>query len=50
MHKYLYFIPKGGLNDILCGLKKCLKYSKQYNRVLLFDTTQSCYQIKNILI
>ena len=42
---YLYFIPKGGLNDILCGLNICLAYSKRHNRVLLFDTTQSCYQI-----
>jgi hypothetical protein len=34
--KYVLFVPKGGFNDILCGLGKSIDYCKKYNRTLLF--------------
>jgi len=31
-------IPYGGLNDVLCQVKKCLDYSVKYKRTLFLDT------------
>lgn len=42
---YVYYIPRGGLNDILCRIDDMIKYCKHYNRILLLDTVQSCYKI-----
>ena len=42
---YLYFVPSGGFNDTLSQLSKCICYCKKYNRTLLLDTTESCYEI-----
>lgn len=43
--KYLYLQPRGGLNDILCRILKCIEYCQKYNRVLLLDTINSVYNI-----
>ena len=43
--KYVLFVPKGGLNDILCGLGKSIEYCKKYHRTLLFAMKLSCYSI-----
>jgi hypothetical protein len=42
---YVYLIPKGGFNDILCVIYKALEYCKKYNRILLIDTVNSHYKI-----
>jgi hypothetical protein len=42
---YLYFVPCEGFNDILTQLSKSICYCTKYNRTLLFDTTESCYEI-----
>jgi len=46
MGKYVLFIPHGGLNDILSGLKISIDYCKQYHRTLLFAMKSSCYLIE----
>ncbi len=42
---YVYLIPKGGFNDILCVINKALLYCQKYNRTLLIDTINSHYKI-----
>lgn len=42
---YLYFQPKGGFNDILCGIHKILAHSKTHERTLLIDTRNTHYHI-----
>lgn len=42
---YVYFLPQGGLNDILCGTQHALGYCKQHNRTLLFDSANSLLKI-----
>ncbi len=42
---YVYLIPKGGFNDILCVINKALIYCEKYNRILLIDTVNSHYKI-----
>ncbi len=43
---YVYLQPRGGLNDILCVIQKCITYCKEYNRILLIDTfTKSSYNV-----
>ena len=42
---YIYFIPLGGFNDILCGLKYIINYAQKFNRTVLFDTKNSYYKI-----
>lgn len=42
--KYLYCVPKGGLNDSLNTIMRCIKYCKKYNRILLIETNKlSCF-------
>jgi hypothetical protein len=45
MSKYLYFEPKGGFNDILCGINTCLDYCIKNKRVLLINGMKSVYKI-----
>jgi hypothetical protein len=42
---YLYCSPRGGFNDQLTVINKAITYCNKYNRTLLLDTTNSCYQI-----
>jgi hypothetical protein len=42
---YVYFIPCGGLNDILYQITKIIKFCEKYKRTLLLDTTNSVYKI-----
>lgn len=42
---YLYVVPCGGFNDILTQLSQSIYYCAKYNRTLLLDTTESCYEI-----
>lgn len=44
-NKYLYFIPKGGINDIFSVLNNLIKYCKNNNRILLLDMNNSHYNI-----
>ena len=41
--KYLLIKPRGGMNDILCTICKCLEYSIQYNRILIIDCRTSLH-------
>jgi len=45
MQKYVYFEPKGGLNDILSCIERCIIYCNTYNRILLVNGLKSCYNI-----
>ena len=45
---YLYFEPKGGFNDILCGIFESIEYCKKYKRILLVNILKSCYQVNFI--
>lgn len=42
---YVYFLPRGGFNDMLSNIKNLIDYCKKNNRSLLIDTTKSCYRI-----
>lgn len=39
--KYLYLIPQGGFNDILCRIMSALIFCRRYNRILLLDTVHT---------
>jgi len=41
MKKLLLCRPHGGLNDILCQIKKCLKYASEHDRELYIDGSRS---------
>jgi hypothetical protein len=43
--KYVYFIPKGGMNDILSCIQIVYNYCIQHQRTLLVDTKNSHYKI-----
>lgn len=43
--KYLLCLPQCGFNDQLSVINKCYLYAKLHNRILLIDTTKSCYGI-----
>jgi hypothetical protein len=45
MNKYVYFEPKGGLNDILFTTARCLDYCINHNRILLVNGLKSTYSI-----
>jgi hypothetical protein len=45
MTKYVYFEPKGGLNDILFTTNRCLNYCINHNRILLVNGLKSTYII-----
>jgi hypothetical protein len=45
MKKYVYFEPKGGLNDILSCIYKCLQYCIKNKRILLVNGLKSHYKI-----
>jgi len=45
MDKYVYLIPGGGLNDILCTIQSTIHYCIRHNRILLIDTIHSPYKI-----
>ena len=38
---YVYLEPKGGFNDILCVIDRCIKYCRIYNRKLLINGIKS---------
>jgi hypothetical protein len=42
---YVYFEPQGGFNDILTGMRECLGYCQQNNRILLVNGMKTCYQV-----
>ena len=42
--KYLYFIPMGGFNDILCRIQECYDFCKKTKRKLYIDTFYSPYK------
>jgi hypothetical protein len=42
--KFLLCMPRGGLNDTLCQISKCWKYSIEWDRTLCIDTTESGLQ------
>lgn len=42
---YVYFIPRGGFNDILCQITGIINFCKKYKRTLLLDTINSTYKI-----
>lgn len=42
--KYLYFIPLGGFNDILCRIQECYDFCKKTNRKLYIDAFYSPYK------
>ncbi len=44
-YKYVYFIPKGGINDMFVQIEHVIKYCTRYKRILLLDTTNSIYKI-----
>lgn len=37
--KYIFCAPRGGWNDILCQIGKCIEYANKTNRVLVVDTS-----------
>lgn len=39
--KYLLCIPRGGLNDALCQIYKCLTYAEKQHRTLIIDSKKS---------
>ena len=41
--RFLLCRPKGGLNDVLCQIEKCRKYSLAHNRILVVDTNNYCF-------
>lgn len=41
---YLYCQPKGGFTDQLCVISLCYNYAIKNGRILLLDTTQTCYE------
>ena len=43
--KYVYFIPKGGINDIFVQINNLIKYCSFYKRVLLLEMNHSMYNI-----
>jgi hypothetical protein len=42
---YVYLMPQGGFNDIMCVIYRTLNYCNKYKRILLLDTTKSAYKI-----
>jgi hypothetical protein len=45
--RFLYCIPRGGLNDVLVQIYKCLMYAKHSKRKLVIDTRQ-CFLNDNL--
>jgi len=45
MSKYVYFEPRGGFNDILSNITRCLEYCVQNKRVLLVNGKKCTYKI-----
>lgn len=43
--KYVFFIPKGGLNDCFSQIQRVISYCNKYKRTLLLDMTNSYYNI-----
>ena len=43
--KYVYFIPKGGINDIFVQINNVIKYCINHERVLLLEMNHSMYNI-----
>lgn len=43
--KYIYLIPQGGFNDCLTQFLLFQRYASQTGRILLFDFTNSCYNV-----
>ena len=45
--KRVYFVPNGGITDILCQLHKILhEFCIKNNRILMIDMNASCYKIR----
>lgn len=42
---FLYLVPIGGFNDILCGIAKGIDFCKKHNRILMIDLVNSYYKI-----
>ena len=42
---YVYLLPQGGFNDMLCVIERTLEYCKKYKKTLLLDTVNSVYNI-----
>jgi hypothetical protein len=42
--KYVYLVPKGGLNDMLTCIYLTVEYCRKTNRILMIDTRKSCYK------
>ena len=45
MSKYLYFIPRGGINDNFTQIKHKINYCKKMNRILLLDMNYGSYNV-----
>lgn len=43
--KFVFFIPKGGINDCFSQIQRVIEYCEKYNRLLLLDMTTSHYNI-----
>ena len=43
--KYVYFIPKGGINDVFVQINKVIQYCIRKQRILLLDMLPSGYKI-----
>ena len=48
MNKYLYTFVSGGMNDILCQIKRSIDYAKKYNRIIYFDKNDVTFEFWNI--
>jgi len=45
MSKYVYFIPRGGINDTFTQIRRKINYCKKVNRILLLDMNYGIYKI-----
>ena len=45
MNKYVYFIPRGGINDNFTQIKHKINYCKKMNRILLLDMNYGSYNV-----
>jgi hypothetical protein len=45
MDKYVYFIPRGGINDTFTQIKHKINYCKKMNRILLLDMNYGSYNV-----
>jgi hypothetical protein len=41
VEKFLLCRPRGGLNDTLCQIERCCRYSEKFDRILIIDTKES---------